>query len=79
MQFRIKLSHSAPALGAIEHSIREVDPAALVDIDKTGETLRVSATLGADHLLDILKKTGWPVAENDLERVPSECCGGCGG
>ena len=79
MQFKIKLSDCAPALGAIEHSIREVDPSALVDIDKTGKTLRVSATLGADHLLGILNKAGWPVAENDLERVPSECCGGCGG
>lgn len=79
MQFKIKIAGSMPDVGAIEHAIRVVDPSALVDIDQSGQTLRVAAAIDADHLLGLMGQAGYPVAEEQLERVPSECCGGCGG
>lgn len=79
MQFRIRIAGPMPEVGAIEHAIREVDPSASVDTDRTGQTLRVAASIGASHLLGLMGEAGYPVAEDQLERVPSECCGGCGG
>ena len=79
MQFKIKVAGLKPDVGAIEHTIRVVDPSALVDIDQTGKTLRVAASIDATHLLGLMSQAGYPVAEDQLERVPSECCGGCGG
>ncbi len=78
MQFKIKIAGSMPDVGAIEHAIRVVDPSALVDIDQSGQTLRVAAAIDANHLLGLMGQAGYPVAEEQLERVPSECCGGCG-
>lgn len=79
MQFKIKITGSIPDVGAVEQAIRGVDPSALVDIDQTGQTLRVAASIDAAHLLGLMSQAGYPVAEEQLERVPSECCGGCGG
>ena len=79
MQFKIRIAGLMPDVGAIEHTIREVDPSASVDIDQTGQTLRVAASVDASHLLGLMHQAGYPVVEDQLERVPSECCGGCGG
>ena len=79
MQFKIKIAGSIPDVGAIEHTIRVVDPSASVDIDQAGQTLRVAASVDASHLLGLMRQAGYPVVEDQLERVPSECCGGCGG
>lgn len=79
MQFKIKVAGLKPDVGAIEHAIRVVDPSALVDIDQTGQTLRIAASIDATQLLGLMSQAGYPVVEDQLERVPSECCGGCGG
>ena len=79
MQFKIKIAGLMPDVGAIEHAIGAVDPSALVDIDRTGQTLRVAASIDAIHLLGLMRQAGYPVADDQLEQVPSECCGGCGG
>lgn len=79
MQFKIRISGSPPDVGAIEQSIWKVDPSALVDIDNTGQKLRIAGSLDAAQLLGLVNQAGYAVAENDLEYVPSECCGGCGG
>ena len=79
MQFKIKIAGSVPDVGAIQHAIRAVDPSSMVDIDRSGRTLRVAASVDALHLLGMMNQAGYPVAEDQLERVPSECCGGCGG
>jgi hypothetical protein len=79
MHFNVKISTSKPDVDAIEEAIREVDPSALVDIDPTGQTLRVAASIPASQLLELMGDAGYPVMEERLERVPSECCGGCGG
>ena len=78
MQYTLHTA-TAPDLAAIERSLGAVDPAALIDLDSAGSTVRIS-TLATEHeLLDCLREAGLPDAVQHLERVPSECCGGCGG
>ncbi len=79
MQFKISITGSLPDTGVIERAIRTVDPSAQVDMDPTGQTLRVAAAVDPAHLLGLITQAGYPVTEDRLERVPSECCGGCGG
>lgn len=79
MQSTIRITGLPPDVGAIEEAIRAVDPSALVDIDPTGQTLRIAASIETVQLLEVMRKAGYPVKEDQLERVPSECCGGCGG
>ena len=79
MQSTIRITGSPPDVGAIEEAIRAADPAALVDIDPTGRMLRIATSVDAVQLLGAMRKAGYPVKEDQLERVPSECCGGCGG
>ncbi len=79
MQSTISITGLPPDVGAIEEALRAVDPSALVDIDPTGQTLRIAASINAVQLLGVMKEAGYPVKEDQLERVPSECCGGCGG
>lgn len=79
MHFNAKIASSRPDIDAIEEAIRGIDPSALVDIDPTDQTLRVAASIPAGQLLELMGKAGYPVMEDRLERVPSECCGGCGG
>ncbi len=79
MHFNVKITTSKPDVDAIEGAIREVDPSALVDIDAAGQTLRVAASIQAGPLLELMRDAGYPVTGDQLEQVPSECCGGCGG
>lgn len=79
MQFRIDITGATPDIGAIEQAIGTVDPAALVDIDAAGRTLRVAAAVDAAQLLGLIGQAGYAVATAQLQQVPSECCGGCGG
>lgn len=77
MQFQIRMAGPMPDIDAIEHAIREVDPAVLVDM--AGQTLRVAASIDVALLASLISQAGYPVSRHQLERVPSECCGGCGG
>lgn len=79
MQFRIRIAGAMPDIGSIEHAIGAVDPATLVDIDPVARILRVAASIDAVQLLELISQAGYSVAGDQLERVPSECCGGCGG
>ncbi len=79
MQSTIRITGSPPDVGDMEKAIRAADPAALVDIDPTGQMLRIATSIDALQLLEVMKKAGYPVKEDQLQRVPSECCGGCGG
>jgi hypothetical protein len=79
MQSTITITGLPPDIGIIEEALRAVDPSALVDIDPTGRTLRIAASIDAVQLLGVMKAAGYPIQEDQLERVPSECCGGCGG
>lgn len=79
MQTTIRIDGLPPDVCTVEDALRAVDPSALVDIDPTGRTLRIAASIDAVQLLSVMKETGYPVKEDQLERVPSDCCGGCGG
>lgn len=79
MQFTIKLAGTTPDIAVIEDALRQIDPSALVDIDSDSDSLRVATSIESDTLAALISQAGTPVIERDLERVPSVCCGGCGG
>lgn len=79
MEYRINAVMAANDVEAIEQAIREMDPAAMAGLDPGGEVLMVSTVIGDEALLSILKQGGHCISAAQLERVPSVCCGGCGG
>lgn len=82
MEFHIGMTGAIPepgAIGTIETAIRAVDPAALVDLDPSGRTLRVAASVDVAELVALLGQAGCPVALDQVTQVPSICCGGCSG
>ncbi|WP_156087870.1 hypothetical protein [Lysobacter sp. Root667] len=79
MQFELCTAGHAPDLAAIEHAIVTLDPAALVDLDATGQTLRISAAVTEPELLDCLRAADVSAESHQLRPLPSQCCGGCGG
>jgi len=78
MQYLVAALTSAGLLEPVADRLAVLDPAALVDVDRSGR-LRISTVLPFAELLLALGQAGARVAPQDLERVPSECCGGCGG
>ncbi len=69
MEFHIRMPASLSELGVIDDAIRSLDPAALVDIDETGELIRVATSLRPGELVSLISTT----------QLPSVCCGGCSG
>ncbi len=70
---------ASPDLAAIEHAIGELDPSALLDLDASGRTLRISTLVTQDELLACLHDAGAADPSRHLVQLPSDCCGGCGG
>ena len=79
MEFHIEMAEPAAALGTIENALLDVDPMAVVDIDPTGKILRVSASLTAAQLLELVHTSGHALAPRQVVQLPSICCGGCSG
>jgi hypothetical protein len=79
MEFHIRMAASLPELGEIDDAIRSLDPAALVDIDETGELVRVATSLRSRELVALITDAGYPLAEHQVTQLPSICCGGCSG
>lgn len=79
MEFHIDMTGLSPDLSAIEEAIHAVDPAALVDVDTAGDTLRISAWLDGAGLLLLINQAGYRVAHDRVSQIPSTCCGGCSG
>lgn len=79
MEFNITLPGSAPDPWIIEEAIRAIDPAALVDIDPSGQIMRVATSVDATELVALIRDAGYPVAPHEVSQVPSICCGGCSG
>ena len=79
MEFLYHTSGRTPDLASIERAIGDLDPAVLLDTDLSGRTVRISTSLGDDDVLACLRRAGLLALPQDLERVPSVCCGGCGG
>lgn len=78
MQYRIPLA-SPCNLDAIGDALQDADPAALVDLDAQDGALRVSTTLDPVDIVPLLDAAGVSVSTQQVVRLPSECCGGCGG
>ena len=79
MQFEIRLAGAQPDLDAIQHALFDVDPASQVDLDASGDTLRVHVAVNADGLRGLLTRVGLPLDRGQVKVQPSTCCGGCGG
>lgn len=81
MQFDIHLDAEAPRidLDAVEQRLLALDPAGVVDLDRATGTLRVSTYLAEDELASLLAQAGHAVPPDRIRRLPSVCCGGCGG
>ena len=79
MQYTIAISTARPDLGVLQRAIDDVDPAAMVDIESTGGNVRISTVIGDTELLALLNGAGYPLRADELELVPSQCCGGCSG
>jgi hypothetical protein len=79
MHFLVNFPAPVHNLDAIESALFAIDPAAGCDLVRSGRQLRVASVLDADALRNLLAGVGLPVAPAQVDAVPSECCGGCGG
>jgi hypothetical protein len=78
MQFQIATRHDRVDLARVECALREVDPAAFVDL-AGNDGLRVSTVMSVRELNDAIARAGYPVSREQIVALKSECCGGCGG
>ena len=79
MEYAFELPCAMPDLSPLDRAIIGLDPAALVDVDAGGHTLRVATVLTRDELLSCLGESGLPAESSRLRQLPSVCCGGCSG
>jgi hypothetical protein len=79
MEFHIAIADTRPPLEAIEDAMFDVDSNALVDLDPSGSTLRISSFVTIGDLIDVMQRTGWTVAPEQVVQLPTICCGGCSG
>ena len=79
MQIHIKLADSPVELARLQAALVAIDPAAVIDRDPLSAQLRVSAGLSAGELQAVARAAGLELVDAQIERRPSECCGGCGG
>ena len=79
MEFHIPINDTRPDLDAVEGALFDVDSNALVDLDASGSTLRISSYVTIADLIEVLQRAGWTVGEEQVVQLPTICCGGCGG
>ena len=79
MEFHITRDPGMPGMDLIEAALQDLDPAAMVDMDTSGEVLRVATWIEAAQLVEVLNRAGWPLRPGRVIQQPSVCCGGCGG
>lgn len=79
MQFHISLAGAQVDLARLQAVIAAVDPAAVIDRDPLVPQLRISAGLSAGELLALARDAGLELTEAQIQRQPTDCCGGCGG
>ena len=78
-EFAFDSPHAMPDLALLDRAILGMDPAALVDLDASGRTIRMATVLTQAELLACLEQAGLPAEPSRLHRLPSVCCGGCSG
>jgi len=79
MKFKISTHGFAIDVSVIEQALKQVDPAAMIDLEKTSSSLRVSTCLDDAELLNLISTAGYPIPSKNLQGIPSDCCGGCSG
>jgi len=79
MEYHIDMARPVPDLARLEAAVLEEDPSAVVDLDQSGQVLRVSTSTGTRDLAWVLGAAGCPVGRRSITIVPSICCGGCSG
>lgn len=79
MEFHIALADASPDPGVVQDALFDVDPMAVVDRDMSGLVMRISATATSADLIEVLRRTGWPVTAKQVMQSPSICCGDCSG
>lgn len=79
MQFKIHVENDAPNLHALTLAFAEMDPSAIIDSALQGNALRLSTVLRDIDILNTCNDAGWAIHARQIEQLPSECCGGCGG
>ncbi|MBA3928967.1 hypothetical protein J2X02_002797 [Pseudoxanthomonas japonensis] len=79
MEYVIRLDDVTADLADIERHLVDLDPAVVVDLDATSGCLRCSTSALAVDLMLALADAGHLVAPEAIQRLPSVCCGGCGG
>lgn len=79
MEFHIALTDASPDPEAVQDALFDVDPTAVVDLDMSGLVMRVSSSVTAADLIEVLRQTGWSVNPEQVAQLPSICCGGCSG
>lgn len=79
MEFHVSLPAAPTDLVELGETLRRQDPAAMVDVDASGSTLRISSAMAATDLAEALRQAGLPVVARDVVQQPSVCCGGCSG
>lgn len=79
MEFHIECDAAMPDIGVIEEALLDQDPAAVVDLDATGQTVRLATWIESPQLLALLGGVGWAIRQERIVQLPSVCCGGCGG
>lgn len=79
MQFSISTLALSPDMTRLEAALVDLDPSALVDFDPSRAMLRLSTVLEPAQIARAVAAAGLPIGADEVQRVPSECCGGCGG
>lgn len=79
MEFSLRIAGPAPDLAAVAHELGAVDPSVLIDLAASGQAVRISTMATEQELLDCLRAAGVNATVDDIARLPSVCCGGCGG
>ena len=78
MECRLTPNTPLPQPELIEGALLDADPAAVFDIDPAAG-LRIATSLGVDELRALMQALGCEVSREQIEVLPSICCGGCSG
>lgn len=78
-EFAFQSPLALPDVAPLDRVIIDLDPAAVVDLDVDGRTIRMGTVLTRAELLACLAEAGLPADNALLRQLPSVCCGGCSG
>ena len=79
MEFTVNLSEPLPDNSRLTALLESEDPAAVGELDATAKIWRVNTSLSSLELIGLLEGAGSPTPLSQVQRLPSVCCGGCGG